>query len=718
MSFTDLDSIAGQYNPQNDPRNDPVRLPPDPRSFAPLGPTNPVPLTLASLGQPEGSTSQPPPPAAPDEDTTDLSDSQGWWRDTQHDGSNYFPPAAAKGYDEWGKRPLVEDMDSSLNESPGPFVPSMQQSWGVINGAGRNLSRWSAPSVAGPAGSAAMIAGQFAPLLDIISAGAFSRKFNAAQMQRQKFELEKQLMTLKIQQEQMVQQAELAIRNHDQMMVDFSKIFFEADQGIITPQEAESRVRQLAMTKYQHDNLNEVLKAKGLKGVEDYLNNEHAYITALAGATSAQRKELGDSEDEILKSWNEKPSGKGKGLLDFPNLPGRGGEKPATIPDVTPAPRELPKTAEEYGDNLSKELGLTQREFEAAQSLLRGEEPEGWDQLKSPKSPGIAALKAKIEKAADRMHSDAIRAAANKDPTLSPEQKLQQLDKIDPVFADKLRGISRYELDPDKLATLKNRGQIESLVKAINPNWSSGKYKIVQKYADPSSSNVAGRVLESVSGFNTGMFALSSALLHVPEDRKIPAAVIDKLVANAWDGDPTYTQIYTSIQEILSENQTIQSRGLKPSVQLIREQAKHLMETQSPAQIRASLQSMAMTSYGIAREYQHEFRREMGDPNAEMPFFPKSTEDAYKAYLRMNPYTGVFDKDAPDSLKGVSRPQGRRPSWLKKGGPYDWEPLTETQVRTLRDNLHDPALRNSPEQAVQEGLQKIRRRLGIFADEE
>jgi hypothetical protein len=140
-----------------------------------------------------------------------------------------------------------------------------------------------------------------------------------------------------------------------------------------------------------------------------------------------------------------------------------------------------------------------------------------------------------------------------------------------------------------------------------------------------------------------------------------------------------------------------------------------MLNTMSPAQIRVQLLEDAKASYGYVRSINDNFKEIVGDPNAQAPFYPKSIEKDYKAILRMNPYTGEVPTDASGVVRATGRPAtDKHPSWLKPENA--WKPLTEQNVTDGRAQIR--ANLNSPDPKVQAAIQRIRQRLGIFAEPE
>ena len=698
MSFTDLSNIADQaakLSPQRSqqppPQEDPAKQAPDPKSFQPAPPTNPVSALQTAV----------PPPQIPtglrDEAKDDAeADKPGWWRAASGLVSNFMPATPDQDPGQWGQKPWqIAASEETDQPDGGPYMPSPRESYGVIGSRGASLAQTGAPAVAGPAGIAAFLSTPFAPILDGLSRGHFSQNFTAANMR-----------ALQIQQNQMLLQNEEAVRNHNNMIVEASSIFAQAHEGALSPDQTYWALHDWGQ-RHNYAGFLNVLENKGPAAARRYLAQQDAVVRDLWGAGTSLRKAVGgESDAQTASHWGE--SGAGATSVEsgtFPSLPGEGRQQPA-------AP-ETPTRGGDFTSNLVRQQKLTPQELEAAQGLVNREPTALYGDLAKAKNNKAAQIKAKVDHAADTIHSEINRIAGDRGQT--QEQKLEALGQIVPGKAGLLSGLLDYSIVPERdiPAAGGEREHLISLARQINPNWKPGNARIAQKYHDPNSRE--GLIVQRTGSLAGSLFSVNSAALRIPLDSKITTNQINDLIANRFTGDPRWVEYYSAIRNVAQEVVAIETGG-KPAVTLVNNMVKHMMQTANPAQILAQIQVDVRSAYGFIKPLREQWRQEIGDPKADLPFLSKSNDAALRAYLRSNPYRGLMPSDAPASLRAVSRPKGEpKPSWLTKD--MDWEPLTEDDVKRGRmelDIFEKGPNRNDPKEQAK--AQRIRKRLGIFAD--
>lgn len=685
--------------------NDPGGPPPDPRSLPVPTQINPAKASFTPQ-LPARNPTGPPGRDQTMQDQTAAGETPGWWRSEEQQPSQYIPAQPNRGFGRWGTPwwPIEAAM-SVPNMVASPYMPSPMEAYGVMRGAGGQLGQWASPSVAQPAARAGSFAMSFAPILDLLSGGKFSHNFNAAR-----------LGTLKIQQEQMLIDAEQAAQNHTREMLAFGSVFKEAELGAISADDARHRIRNLAI-QTGHRNLIEILNTKDLAGVEKYLDWEDAKMRDLQAATHSLRRATGtssESDAQLAEEWGKGPStgGGGLGSTPLPEKPGYSQQAQATPPQAPDA------QAGDFVDGLKKQLGLSDEQADAARDLAAGGNGgAAYDKLRKNKSRAAQELAAPINRAADAMKARLDQRLH--DPNMSREDKLHELSQISPEKADLVRGLLDYGADSDKLpAAHGERERLMGYALAINPRWKAGNFKIVQKYHDANTSE--GLRVQRVSSLDSAFWSLNSVVGHMSETDKIPTNVMRQWLAGHYSGDPKWDELYSAIRGIAIDTIAIQTGSGRPALNLVRDMVKHMLTTNSPASIRAQALVDARGAYGQIVTLRQQFRDEVGDPHAQLPFFNPDVGEKFQAWLRMNPYTGQIPEDAPSSIRGVgkSTDQKNLPSWIRRTTPehpgQELAPLTKDQIRQGWDKLDELNRLGTPEARAQ--AQWLRERLGIFAD--
>jgi hypothetical protein len=616
--------------------------------------------------------------------------------------SIYRTPAPNRGASGWGqpwwpteaakKHPFV---------TAGPDTPRPHEAYRASQEAAGRIAQAGSQNVAQHASVAAALAGQFAPILDALSRGAFSSSYSGAV----RANMEAQLQNMRIQQQQMLMQNEAGIAKHRQEMLEYGRIFNAHEKGELSDEEAKELAFDIAR-RTNHPMLINAINEKGIKGAWDQLNWEDAQSrqweaahTTLRKATAGQTDADEAAEfDDTSASGGAGPGGAAGGF-SLPRVGADAGTQTASA--ATSDAEEDPESLE---DQLKKQE-YTPAQIDAIHGILNDEPPDAYKALHKG-----GAQQRKIAQGA-------LQAQAQLDHTLqgegTPEEKLAAIhDNIDPGVADTLQGLHSYTTDPAALGSPNKRDRYVKMMASLDPKWKSNGFKLIQQYEQSNQPQV--KTVQRVSAFLPAVESLNSAMLQIPEDQKIAPNTLKKVYANTWTGDPTYTQIYTAIQNVLNETSAIQNQGV-PRVGQTKARAQEMLNTMSPAQIRVQLLEDAKASYGYVRSINDNFKEIVGDPKVQAPFYPKSIENDYKAILRMNPYTGEVPKDASGVVRATGRPHtDTHPSWLKSD--QAWTPLTEPQViegrKQIKENL------NSPDPAVQAKIQRIRQRLGIFAEPE
>lgn len=761
MSFPDLASIATQINPQKQQPpgpNDPGGPPPDPQTLQsqsqppqidpvqaspPPGPADLGPPPGQDQGGYSGLYNQAPPGfgedgdyGTPEEyrasyermsrqgpismlhpdmyermyrgrrqrDVHQYITGPGPWR-TQHEQPSQYIPAAKREHGEWGRPwwPIEAGM-SLANIVGSPYMPSPYEAYNVIRESGRQLGIYASPGVGQPAARASNFAMGFAPILDALSNGAFTKNFNAARMN-----------TMKIQREQMLLDAEISQQQHQEQLLAFGRIFELAKIGAISMDDARQQVRNLAI-QTGHQFLIGVLNNKDLGGVEEYLNWEDQKMRDMWASTTSLRKATGgtESEAEAARLLGREPHAGGAGS-SLPTKQGYSQEQTKTAQADTGTMTDA-GPANEFTGNLQKKMGLTQEELDMAEAIAEGKPSASYEQLKKIKGPGAQQGLGRVNQAADAIRKRVADTLNNKN--LSQDKKLEELEALGETdTASTLRGLLELRTDPEKdiPAAKGERKRLTTMASQINPHWRTSSFALAKQYEQLNQGAV--KAVGRVSSFTHAVNELNAALQDagIDPDKPIPANILQKVYDEKWGGNPAYPRIYAAIQNILNETSAIQSGTGTSRITGVKMRAEEFLNTMSPAQIRSVLLTDAAATYGYVRSISDQFKKTVGDPNAQLPFFSRQVQEDFRSVMRSNPYTGEMPADASGAvLASSSKIEPKSSAWYNgdKNSPdyQGWKPYTMDEVYAARKLVRENEKSTDPK--VQAQVQYLRKRLG------
>jgi hypothetical protein len=713
--------VRGQQGPPPPPPGSPGTPtgPPDPKSFTTPPMTNPVRqprlAALTPAAQPQEDIEPPPlgfgqPEERPAADTAEKP-AEGGEPPAEGGGEppNEYPGLPYKegytpyktavadrkpgelGKESWAAEAAAGADFDEMRASPHMVGP--EESYKVAYNAAEAIARHSAPSVAQPASIGAALLLPFAPILNMLSSGKFSRNYNAAQ-----------LRVMGNQRQQALANLEMARDRHGAILQAFDEVFWKVQNHTISNEEGRERVRALIIES-GHSELGEILNQNDLGGVYRYLQTEDAHFRDLHGATRTMRKMVGPDEDKAIgERYGITGGGGGSGLPE--RRPGEG----ASGARAAPAPAAAPTAAEDVEGEISRVPNINPEIREIANSMVAGGGLP--DDLKKGHGPNAVAARGAAEKAAGIINRGINGIINDRNPELSIDEKTKRIEQLNPTAGSTLRSLLEYRTDPRNMKIAGREHWLE-MAHRLNPNYQERNYDLRKEFTRLPQARVVSRVGPFVTA-GTGLYG---SLLRIDENQVWATGTVEKIIAGTWTGDPTYVEAFTNITNVIAETQAILSGTGRPSITLSRDRAKQMLETMSPAQVRVQLAADVQAAYGMVRTIDREYKDQLGDPNAHTPFYSADTEKHYKAILRANPYTGEMPSDAPASIRAVGKQPGaagKKPSWLVPD--MEWKPLTEAQVTAGQKELQNPDNLNSPDPKVQARLQYLRRRLGIFAD--
>lgn len=273
-----------------------------------------------------------------------------------------YVPASVNAAGRWGEdtahRKAAESDPSVFDTSA---MPSMQEYPRVIDVAGKQLARLSAPAVAGPANIASQIASFIGPFLDFYSKNAFSTSYRNRMLgglaERRQAMLE-QRENIERQHEQMIEQITQARVNGQIMLKDYDEVRQELELqkqlhgGQNTPAEldaARQKIRYLNK-KHSHPGLDAYLDKYDIAGVFSYLNWENAKNQDIWNAETAAKADKKKKDDQEYDPYLGGPGTRG-GVGGF----GGGGDEsgignaPVTAPETGVPETTAPATQGQPG---------------------------------------------------------------------------------------------------------------------------------------------------------------------------------------------------------------------------------------------------------------------------------------------------------------------------------------------------------------------------------
>jgi hypothetical protein len=526
--------------------------------------------------------------------------------------------------------------------------------------------------------------------------------------------MEAQLQNLKITQEQMLMQSEEAVRVHQQEMLAYGRIFELHRINELSDEQAKEAALDIAR-QTNHPYLMATINDKGIKGAWDLLSWEDAQMRqSEAGNTTLRKATAGQTDaDEAAEFGDTSASGGGAGLgaAGGFRLPSAGED--AGPQTASAAETDAGAEQENFDDHLKKHE-YTPDQVSAIHGILNDEPPDAYKGLNKK-----GAQYHKISKGA-------LEGQATIDHELqgegTPDEKLARVESTDQGVADTLRGLHDYTIDPKELGSIKNRPRYIKMMASLDPKWKEGNYAIVQKYHDPN--KVEGMRVQRVASLDQHLWSLNNVLERIPETDKVPPRVMKAWIAGHYSGDPTWDELYGAIRNVAVDTLAIETGGNRPPVTLINDMVRHMLPTSSPASIRAQAMIDMRGAYGQIHNLRSQFRSEIGNPNAELPFLDRETNNKYLAWLRANPYTGEMPPDAPSSMLAISKKPGATllPGLVKTTPDrpgMELRPLTVPEIRQGWDKLDEykkTMEANPSDQETPRLAQWLRMRLGMFAD--
>jgi hypothetical protein len=653
---------------------------PDPgieRSQPPQPPQFPMVAPLANLVR--GFLPQPPPPQqqftrgdqqpgdqpTPTFTTPWSQPAPGQWRPP------YIPvrPRSAReaGGDWWP----ITGAQNYPGADAGPMLPSPREAIGVMGQAGRYLQQWGSPSVSPFMGRASQMAMQLAPILDMLSKGAFSKNYMQARMGQ-----------FKLMQDEMLMDAQMGLQQHQKELMDYSDVFRAFDAGGIGPEEAHRQLEELAQS---HPNLLAILKNKGVGAMERAVQAEDAqYRNMYAGFTSA-KKARDDAGESAFEEGGASGGVTGMGQREDPL---------ALKPDIkAPGPVADSTTDESEHDKLMDEIRKKHPDPTTGKPLSKESMGTALDVLNGTKGE-------KDIKPLGYYGSGAIRNAATEignqqekilsDPSLGQDEKLKRLEALNPARAAQLKGLLDYDESPKDI-TIKsgpgNRGELENQARRINPKYSPGNFDVVQKFKKDNLPKLAATATMAQS-----MIQVYKALKEFKEGDTFPRAYLQKLIDNNYLRDDKYARLYQAVNDYAINTAMVQGGGSQARITLVKNLLQHMTDTASPWQIRSQMDVDTNGAYARVQALNDQWRSMTGRTD-NVPGFLESADKIITAFKEhVNKKTGQVDinsKDVPNEVKALNKVPSAKDRPYGRTSADERPPLPQGDIDRMKKAIED-----------------------------
>jgi hypothetical protein len=574
------------------------------------------------------------------------------------------------------------------------MLPSPREAIGVMGQSGRWLQQWGSPSVSPFMGRASQMAMQLAPILDMLSKGAFSKNFMQARMGQ-----------FKLMQDEMLMNAQMGLQQHQKELMDYSDVFRAFDAGALgaTPEKnAQEAHRQLEELAQSHPNLLAILKNKGVGAMERAVQAEdNQFRNMYAGYTSA-KKARDDASENAFEGGSTGGGVSGMGTREDPLALKPDIKAPGPVADSAADESEHDKLMGEIAKKYTDSSGrpLSQESMGKALDLHNGKiAASALKPLGAYGAGAIGSAAAEIGNREDKVL---------RDPHATQDKKLEQLDNINPEKAATLKGLLDYSINPDKDLSMRpgpmSRNAMIAQAKQINPKFNEGQYAHVQRLVDQ-----AGPRMLASAKMAQSMIQVYKALKEFKEGETYPRAVLNQLIHNQYLRDDKYARLYQALNDYAINTANVQGGGNVVRVTLVNNLLKHMDATASPWAIRSQMDVDTNGAYANITGTDEQYRSMTGRED-HIPGFIESADDIIRSFRQhVNKKTGQVDidaKDVPDEVKALNktpspqdRPYGRTPA-------DERPPIPQDRIDQMKKRIED--YNRNPTPADRDKIQRYR----------
>jgi len=595
-----------------------------------------------------------------------------------------YLPAQQRGSGEMGKPWYqIEGAENWPGVYAGPGMPDFRQAIGIVAG----MRSFGPPSAMPFYNNAAQLAQQYAPILDMISGGKFSRNFLAAQQGR-----------FKLMEDQIMLNQEMGLAKHQQELMQYGSIFDGFNSHAFSKDDTENaRIAHQKLEELtQYDPIAAgILHNQGIRALEKYQQNQDKrFRDAYASYTSMRKSRDASGTLSASNDGEGDSSGAPDPGYDKPKIPDVEG-KPADPTTKTDTP-DIEAEQEKIDQGLRKKYNLGANDLEMAHKHYAGametDDRKNFAKYDPDSQKRILAASAEIKKDVDR---------ALDNPSLSEDQKFNQIARYDRDRANELKGLANYDLDPQSISTRDNKRftMTDMARRFSNNNYNPDNFKQIHQLKHD-----AEKPMLSAQMLDTASTEVLRALKPISEGERNLGRIYDQVVAGTWTGDPKYkklAQALTTYAQAVSRSESGQGR---PYVTIVHDMLKGgLQPTDSPASIRAAMQTDNNVAYGAVNGWNDMFRNITGT-NKNIPGWSTKVEANMQAKREMRADTGEMPENASPELKALSKaPSAKdRPAFKRDESP----PLTQKNISDLNNIINDPNVSEDRKQKAREALSR------------
>lgn len=617
----------------------------------------------------------------------------------------YVPNRPDRGPEDWGGDYYKIQAATMYPGMPSnPDMPSGFEAYPTAAKSAGYLAKWGSDNIRESAQQVSGLAMGFAPLLDMLSKGAFSKNFNASS-----------LNSIKIQQQRLILEGDALQQRHAQELSDYGAIIAKADSlAKANPDRAaqfiedgREELRFLAETKYRHGPLVAVLDSSGgLDAAKQFLSQEDAYFRDAWASNTALKKAAGVDEDvKTAEEWGEpRPTGaRGGGIFGMPL-----DAQVAAQEERDPRTPDTP-TGGDFNARLARNMRLSPQEMRAVQQeVATGKPTPGIEALKGGKETGLDHdIRRKVGLGVDATERHIDDVIDN--PNMSTEQKMREIARTSTSVASDLNGLRRYQLDPKEQGIVNRARMTDRARRLFGDQFKDNNFDAVKAFKNPD--RPENRVI--VRAGNMGQAALNvfGAINETGENESIPRRAIENFIAHHLDpSDAKWTKIFDALMDFDTHFQGLESGTGTPRVGPMMAWLSQINASASPAQIRGAVMQNITAAFQTVNIQEQNWEKLLGRQDELVPGINAHDYTMLRDMVRMNTNTGEMPPDSVREVLAVSRPREQANKSFK-------DELPPLSMKNIREDYipRIAAWENSPDPQKRRDAAAARRRIGFVS---
>lgn len=186
--------------------------------------------------------------------------------------------------------------------------------------------------------------------------------------------------------------------------------------------------------------------------------------------------------------------------------------------------------------------------------------------------------------------------------------------QINPAVGNLIAKIANYQIDPTKLASLKNneRERLIGLASQFDPSYDSSQFPVKQKIREDFTSGKSSQNIRSLNTAVSHLAALADAGGALDNTNFTPYNQIKNTISQTT-GKPQVTRFNDSLNAVAGEMATV-FKGTSGTDEEIKSWKDQMGSAQSPAQIQAGINQMIELMSGRLQALESQYQTGMGKP--------------------------------------------------------------------------------------------------------